>query len=80
MPRRHSSMGVLQPAKNETLTNARVQANNLDQEAVVFHELSELVNNVVQTQYVDNIKPAMLLLFKPHKLMILIMVKNLKID
>jgi hypothetical protein len=54
MPRRHSSMGVLQPAKNETLTNARVQANNLDQEAVVFHELSELVNNVVQTQYVDN--------------------------
>ena len=54
MPRRHSSMGVLQPSKSETLTNARVQANNLDQESVVFHELSELVNNVVQTQYVDN--------------------------
>jgi len=47
-------MGVLQPSKSETLTNARVQANNLDQEAVVFHELSELVNNVVQSQYVDN--------------------------
>ena len=54
MPRRHSSMGILQPSKSETLTNARVQANNLDQESVVFHELSELVNNVVQTQYVDN--------------------------
>ena len=54
MPRRHSSMGVLQPSKSETLTNTRVQANNLDQESVVFHELSELVNNVVQTQYVDN--------------------------
>jgi len=54
MPRRHSSMGVLQPSKSETLTNARVQANNLDQESVVFHELSELVNQVVQIQYVDN--------------------------
>lgn len=54
MPRRHSSMGVLQPASNKTLTNARVQSNNLDQESVVFHELSELVNQVVQIQYVDN--------------------------
>lgn len=54
MPRRHSSMGILQPASSKTLTNTRVQANNLDQESVVFHELSELVNNVVQTQYVDN--------------------------
>ena len=53
MPRRHSSMGVLQPS-TKTLTNTRIQANNLDQESVVFHELSELVNNVVQTQYVDN--------------------------
>ena len=54
MPRRHSSMAILQPASTKTLTNTRIQANNLDQESVVFHELSELVNNVVQTQYVDN--------------------------
>ena len=54
MPRRHSSMGVLQPASNKTLTNTRIQSNNLDQESVVFHELSELVNQVVQIQYVDN--------------------------
>ena len=63
-------MAVLQPASTKTLTNTRIQANNLDQESVVFHELSELLIMLYKHSMSIIIKLAMSLPLKQDNNMI----------